>query len=134
MARTTVPSTRAFSTRVLWFGVLAGPIAWAVQLVANFGFPEAIACAPASRTPGQIVGLGVETVIQIVNALATSVTLVALLVSYRAFRRLRAADDTPAHRARWMATAGMFNSGLFLILAATKFASPLYLGPCGVSP
>lgn len=128
--------TRAETTgsMALWFGVLAGPLVWAVQLLLNFGLPEAVACAPGSRRSGVLWGLGVQTVIQITNVVATGVTLLALLVSYRLYRRLLIADPTHANRARWMATAGIFNSALFLILTALKFASPLSLGPCGPSP
>ena len=127
--------TRAETTSSfpLWYGVLAGPIVWACQLLLDYGLDEAVACAPGNRTPGLFFNTGIETVIQITNAVATVLTLLAFFVSYRCFRRLRASDETVGNRARWMAIAGMFNSSLFLIISVMKFASPIFLGPCSHS-
>jgi hypothetical protein len=115
---------------LLWYGVLAGPIVWAGQLLLNYGLTEAVACAPANRTPGQFFNTGIDTVIQIVNAVATFLTLLALWVSFRCYQRLRASDTTTGNRARWMAIAGMFDSTLFLMLTVMKFVSVLFLHGC----
>jgi hypothetical protein len=117
----------------LWFGVLAGPLAWACQLLLVFGLPEGVVCTPGNRTAGQFFNTDVRAVIQITNAVATTITVLAFLVSYRCYRKLRESDDTPAQRARWLAMAGMFNSSLFVMLTAVKFASPLFLTPCAHS-
>lgn len=132
--RRDVTRAETISSLALWYGVLAGPLAWAAQLILVFGLPEAIVCAPGAGPGARFHGLGVESVIQITNGAATGLTLLALFVSYRSYRRLRAADATEAGRARWMAVAGMFNSTVFLMLTALKFASPFFLGPCGTSP
>jgi len=115
----------------LWFGVLAGPLVWAAQLLIDYGLDEMIACAPANHHRGTFAGVGIETVIQITNAVATVIAFLAFAVSFRAYRRLRTDDATPAFRARWMAIAGMFLSGLFLMVIVLKFASPVFLSPCG---
>jgi hypothetical protein len=127
--------TRAETTGsfLLWFGVLAGPLAWAGQLLLVFGLPEGVVCTPGNRTAGQFFNTDVRTVIQITNGVATALTLLALFVSYRCYRRLRESDATTAQRARWLAMAGMFNSTLFVMLTAVKFASPLFLTPCAHS-
>ena len=122
------------SSLALWYGVLAGPLAWSVQLLLVFGLPEAVVCAPASGAGTTFRGLGVTTVIHITNAVATALTLAALAIAYRSNRRLRDGDATEGRRARWMAEAGMFNSTLFLILTSLTFASPFVLSPCGTSP
>lgn len=132
--RRDVTHAETISSFGLWYGVLAGPLAWAAQLVLVFGLPEAVVCAPGARPSGTFFGVGIQAVIQITNAAAAALTLVALFVSYRSYRRLQTADATDSGRARWMAIAGMFNSALFLMLIGLKFASPLLLGPCGTSP
>lgn len=118
------------STFLLWYGVLAGPLVWAGQLLLDYGLDEAVACAPGSRAQGMFFNVGIGTVIQIVNAVATALTLLALVVSYRCYRRLRADDSSRARRATWMAEGGIFVSALFLTITVLKFASPLLLSGC----
>jgi hypothetical protein len=118
---------------LLWYGVLAGPIVWACQLLLDEGLTESVACAPGNRTPGLFFNTDMNVVIQIINAVATVLTLAPLIVSYRCYRKLRAGDATTGGRARWMAIGGMFDSTLFLIITMTKFASPFFLTPCGRS-
>jgi hypothetical protein len=133
--RRDVTQAETISSFALWYGVLAGPLAWGAQLVLVFGLPEAVACAPgAGPGAGTFAGIGIRAVIQIINGAAAALALLALFVSYRAYHRLRATDGTEAGRARWMAVAGLFNSALFLMLIGVKFASPFFLGPCGRSP
>src|SRR5438093_109122 len=111
--RRDVTHAETISSFALWYGVLAGPLAWAAQLILVFGLPEAVVCAPGAGPGATFHGVGIEAVIQITNSAAAALTLLALFVSYRAYRRLRATDATEAGRARWMAVAGMFNSTLF---------------------
>ena len=132
--RREVTHAETISSFSLWYGVLAGPLAWAAQLILVFGLPEAVVCAPGAGRTTAFYGVGIESVIQIINTIAVALTLLALGVSYRSYRRLRGTDASQAGRARWMAVAGMFNSTLFLMLTALKFASPFFLGPCGRTP
>jgi hypothetical protein len=115
---------------LLWYGVLAGPLVWAGQLLLDYGLDEGVVCTPGNRTPGLFFNTGIETVIQITNLVATVLTGLALVVSWRCFRKLRDSDGTVGNRARWMAAAGLFNSSLFLIISVMKFASPIFLAPC----
>jgi hypothetical protein len=118
---------------LLWYGVLAGPIVWACQLLLDEGLTESVACAPGNRTPGLFFNTEMNTVIQIVNAVATVLTVLALIAAYHCYRVNRVSDTTTGNRARWMAIGGMFNSTLFLMITVMKFAAPFFLTPCAHS-
>ena len=116
---------------LLWYGVLAGPIVWSMQLLLDYGLDEAVVCAPGNRTRGLFFNTGIGTVIQIVNAgCGASTGALAFAVSYRCYRRLRGGDSTNANRARWMAIAGMFDSALFLMLVVMKFVPAFFFHSC----
>ncbi|TML74976.1 MAG: hypothetical protein E6G04_13005 [Actinobacteria bacterium] len=115
---------------LLWYGVLAGPIVWSMQLLLDYGLDEAVVCAPGNRTRGVFFNTSIGVVIQIVNAVATVLTVLAFAVSYRCYRRLRGGDSTTGNRARWMAIAGMFDSALFLMLVVMKFVPALFFHSC----
>jgi hypothetical protein len=121
------------SDRRLWFAVLGAPIAWAVQLVVNYTFEDAIACTPGSRTPGEILGISTNLWIVAVSAVLAVVTVAALATSIAAYRRLRRDDSTPGRRAEWMAFAGIVNSAVFLLPILLAFVPPLVLRTCHVS-
>lgn len=129
--RKDVTRAETISAFGLWFAILAPPVVWSVQLLLVYGIPEAVVCAPGSRSATHIFDLGIGTFIQIVNAAATAVTLVAFVVASRTHRRLSVGDRTEAQRARWMASAGMFVSAVFFIGTAITFASPVWLSGCG---
>jgi hypothetical protein len=132
MSAEQITHEETISSGSLWFGVLAAPVVWAGQLLLDFGLTEAVVCAPGSRTQGQFFGVGIHAVIQITNAVAAAIALLALMLSVRCYRRT-AGIETTGNRARWMALAGIFNSSLFLIVIATKFASTFFLSACGSS-
>jgi hypothetical protein len=105
-----------------WLGVLVGPTAWAAQLMTSWGFGEVIACSPAARRGGVILGLELNAFVAIVNAVLLAVTVVAGVGSFVELRRVRArADPTPGERATWLATAGVMTSVLFAVLIAVSF-------------
>ena len=118
---------------LLWYGVLAPPIVWAIQLLLDFGLDESVACAPGGHFSGMFLNVSVGTVVQIVNGVAAALTLLAIFVSYRCYRRLNVSDTTVANRARWMAMAGLFNGALFFLITIMKFAVPAFLSPCAHS-
>jgi len=118
---------------LLWYGVLAPPIVWAVQLLLDFGLDESVACTPGARLSGMFLNVSVGTVVQIINGVAAMLTLLAIFVSYRCYRRLQVSDTTVANRARWMAMAGLFNGALFFLITIMKFAVPAFLSPCAHS-
>jgi hypothetical protein len=114
--RKPVGSTRA------WIGLIVPPTAWAAQLYLGWAFAEVVACAPANRTFGEVLGLGVDTFTGVLNAvlLAASVLSGVLAVTELRSRRRRE-DPTPAARATELARAGVISSVLFSILIAASF-------------
>ena len=124
----------------LWFGLLAAPLAWTLQLLVNYSLEEWFACSPGSDSSGEILGLGVSTVAVGVTALLALLAAAGGLVAFSCHRRSTsdgggsgAAGDTP-ERARWMALAGMFNSALYLLIIVASFGPPAILGVCETSP
>jgi hypothetical protein len=124
--------TRAETTGsfLLWYGLLAPPIVWAIQLLLDFGLDESVACTPGARFSGMLFNVSVGTAVQIVNGVAAALTLLAIFISYRCYRHLQVSDRTVANRARWMAMAGLFNGALFFLITVMKFAVPAFLSSC----
>lgn len=113
--------------------MLGAPVAWAAQLAANYVLEEWIACAPASATPGALLGFGVETWVLSITTAMTAVGLAALAVSLRCYKRTKISDPSTGGRARWMALAGIINSFVFLLPIGLGFATPLLLETCRTS-
>ncbi|MGD2059623.1 MAG: hypothetical protein PVF87_02040 [Acidimicrobiia bacterium] len=108
----------------LWFGVLAGPIAWAVQLGADWFLAEVVACAPSADPAGEIASVPLYAVTVTVNAALLAITAIAALVSARSLRMLRhRGDQTTGGRAEWMARAGLINSVVFTVIIAASYVS-----------
>jgi hypothetical protein len=117
-------ATRPSRSLRLWFGVLAGPLLWFVQLNVNYQWEEFLACSPSATDRAVVLGVGIRTLVVLVNTATAAVTLAALLVSLRCYRRSRG-DVT-----RWMALAGVINSILFLLLIVVGYAPALILKTC----
>jgi hypothetical protein len=134
-----VTATRTLPSRsvALWFGVLAAPVLWVVELYVNYQWEEVLACSPATTEPGSVLGISVRTWITLVNVVATAGALAALAVALRCYRRTGATEaagvrTTDDHRqvAHWMALAGVLNSVLFLLLIVVGYAPAIVLEPC----
>ena len=124
-------------SRWLWFGVLAGPVLWFVQLYVNYQWEELEACSPSATDRGVVLGIGVRAWVFLVNAVVTAVVLAALAGSVRCYRRTGAVEAggvlTTEHQrgvAHWMAVAGIANSILFLLLIVVGFAPAIVLKTC----
>jgi hypothetical protein len=125
---------RAGSWR-LWFGLLAAPIAWTIELIVNYSLEEWFACAPSTRDEGRVLGLSVDTVAVLITSVLAAVALAGLLVSLACRRGLQETDDGHIdQRARWMALAGIFNSVLYLVIILVSFGPPALLDACRTSP
>jgi len=123
-------STVARST-LGWLGVLTGPIAWMIQLRTSWALAELIACAPATETVGDVLGIGVNAFIAIVNAVLLGLTVLSGVGSYIERRRIRAGTDpSPGDRATWLATAGVMTSILFSVLITVSFVPAEMFGVC----
>lgn len=117
---------------LLWFGILAAPLAWTLQLVIAPDLNE-ILCYPGAARSGraEIYGLGIELFLVVLTAVLTVVGVVGGIAAYFCWRRLRASNDTtPASRASWMAFAGMLVSVLFVLALVVGFLPMVFLGPC----
>lgn len=119
---------------VLWFALLAGPIAWITQLVATYMLEEWFACSPGSETPGEILGVGVRSVALVVSSTLALVTVAAGLAGVACRRAAPHGDDPTARRIQWMAIAGIMNSVLYLTLIVVSFAPPFMVAVCDTSP
>jgi hypothetical protein len=117
-------ATRPSRSLRLWFGVLAGPLLWFVQLNVNYQWEEFLACSPSATDRAVVLGVGVRTLVVLVNTATAAVTLAALLVSLRCHRHSHG-DVT-----RWMALAGVINSILFLLLIVVGYAPAVILKAC----
>ena len=105
-----------------WLGLLVGPTAWAVQLTANWAFGEVIACSPAARPAGAVLGIEVNVFNAIVNVVLLALTVISGIGALVELRRIRSRpDETPAQRATWLATAGIMTAALFTLLIAVSF-------------
>jgi hypothetical protein len=116
---------------LLGLGIVAPPVLWIVQLFTLFMLEDVIACAPATRAKGLVLGIGIRPAALTVTAVLALATLGAGVMSSVLLARLRRRDGSDAaERARWMATAGIMNSVLFLSVIVVKIAGPLMIGAC----
>lgn len=117
---------------LLWFGILASPLAWTAQVIVAPDLVEVL-CYPgaAESGRGQVWGIGIEVFLVVLTSLLTLVALIATAVSLLCWRRLRASrDETQGQRATWMAGAGILVSALFLLAIVVGFIPMLFLESC----
>ena len=122
----------------LWFGVLGSPIAWVGHLGVNYSLEEWFACSESAHEEGKILGVGVKTVTVVFNSAMLALALLAGLVAYTCWKKLRAqggddADDT-TERARWMAFAGIVEASLFAGIIVLGYLPALTLDVCETTP
>jgi hypothetical protein len=121
------------STAVIWFGVLGGPVAWAIQFVANLAFTFAQCNAPPGRWQLPVHGWGIA-----LSAAAVVVGLSAMGISVWLFRRTFNVDHVaeaerrgdgsppPTGRINFLATVGLTVNFLALaIIVMTGIGAPL---------
>lgn len=116
-------------TRLIWFGLLAPPLAWVVQFVLGYGVTEA-ACEPGRLEPS-------------VNGWAIAITvpaaLVAVLGGLAAVRVFRATRDQeldgppPAGRVYFMSIVAIAIAPLFLAMIVMNGIGVLVLDKCSQS-
>jgi hypothetical protein len=121
-------------SKLLWIGVLTGPIAWSAQILVNYNLEE-MNCSLGVLNHGRAWGVGVGTIITSVNVLLAAATFGAGLTALACWRKIRRAGPGRAVGGRplWMAGAGMMVSGLFLIMIGFGFAGPFILKVCDPS-
>lgn len=128
-----ISSREARGSALLWFGVLAGPLAWFTQLTLNYSIEEWFACSPGTGTRGVVLGFEVPTVAFVVTAGLAVIAFAAGIVSVACYQKIRNGNEVSS-RARWMALAGIMNSVLYFIIILASFAPPALLGVCESSP
>ncbi|PRY20188.1 hypothetical protein [Pseudosporangium ferrugineum] len=122
--------TRRAGGFLLWFAVLGGALAWALHLVLAWGVDE-LTCRSGNTSVGGIPIRGIVGAGVVVPAL---ITLAALLLAWRGWRRATAArdddDDPRMERTGMMLLIGMCANALFLSIIAAGGAAVLVLSPC----
>ena len=107
-------------TWCLWAGVLAGPLAFALNLQTNYMLVD-LACDSASRS-----------LLHVVPAVVLLFIGGAALLSWNAFRDLERATTPNSHsvRAKFMATLGVLSNILFILLVLAQWIPVFVLHPC----
>lgn len=105
----------------LWFGLLGGAAAWAVQFLAGWLITEGV-CVGAADT-GTGVGAGVVAVL-VLSVAAFVVAIAAASAGRRVWRRERHEQDGGSG---WVGLAGLVLSGVFAFVIAVQ-VMPLFLG------
>jgi hypothetical protein len=129
---TSTPSRRARKAGglLMWFAILGGAVAWAVHLIVAWGVDE-LACGSGHTS---VAGVPVRVVVGIGVVVPALVTIAALLVSWRAWRRESAAkrgeDDPRRERAGMLALLGFCANILFLSIIVAGGAAVLVFLPC----
>jgi hypothetical protein len=124
--------TRPPSTALVWFAVLGGPLAWAVQFVVNLWFTYA-RCSPAGRWQ-----LPVDAWQIAVSVMGLAVGLAALAVAVRLYRQTSRIEDLaptvrrgfggapPMARVNFLAVVGLTVDGLTVaIILMSAIGAPL---------
>lgn len=109
----------------LWAGLLAAPLAWAVQLQVIYALTQ-WTCHSGSLVP--------------LHATAAACLLIAAAGLGVAFRCWQAggrrwpsdADEGLVARTRFMAALGLMAGGLFSLLIVVQWTAVLFLDPCPV--
>lgn len=100
----------------LWFGLLAGPVAWGTQLLVDY-YLSSLICA--HRFAGdRVAGQSWFTVgILLMSLLAAALTIAAGLTAWYYWRRSPGRDDSGADGAGgFLALSGLLLCSLFLLL------------------
>jgi hypothetical protein len=96
---------------LLWFGVLGGPVAWAVAHVAGVELSQA-SCRQTARTGVPFDAWAI--VVFVLAAIVAAGAEVAAVLTYRATRD--ASSEPPAGRIRFLAVIGMTIGPLFVAM------------------
>jgi hypothetical protein len=123
-------STRSFP---LWFGILAPPLAWFMNLLLGDLIYE-LGCAPAMRSK-EILSLSLHTWTVAATILLLALTVLAGVLAFQALRRLMAQSDGGSlDRATAMAFVGVASSLLYGAIQVFGLLPSFVLPPCLPSP
>lgn len=102
--------------RALWFGLVAGPLAWSLQELLGYGLSARACGAAGTFGPAEMVVAGAAIVV------AGS----ALVVSRSSWRRVGVDRESDG----FMALGGVLVSGLFLFGILMNLAAYFIVPPC----
>ena len=116
---------------VLWFGTLGGMITWSLHTIVVWSFDE-ITCRAHSDA---VRGVPLRPLLGGLTAFFLLITLVALIVSYRHWRRFRGEGGEGIfglrqQRACLMALVGIILNGLSLVMIVLDGFAILILPAC----
>ena len=122
------------SLGALWFGLLAGPLAWIVQELVGYGFAARACGAPGLRPIPLAPALGIGELV--VSGAAIVLAAAGLVTAGLAWRRAHDRsneDERPAagdERSAFMALTGMMSAFLFLLAVLMNVAGYFLVPPC----
>ena len=115
----------------LWFGILAGPVAWAAQIVVAPDLNEVLCYPGAGAERGQVLGMATDAFLVGFTLFLAIVTAAGFVSALSCSRRLVNFEDGVAGmRAKWMARAGMLVSLLFILGIVVNLVSLVILSAC----
>jgi hypothetical protein len=135
------PSRPLVSLWRLWFGLFAAPMAWAIQLISNYALLSHF-CFPIDEPLAAPTFSGVRVAAITISAALLLVALTALFVANRARHETRPEKGAPEReharngsdvgqgRTRFMATAGILVSGIFIYGILMAGLPLLTMNPC----
>lgn len=107
---------------LLWFAVLAGPLAWMAGLNADYALVR-VACAEGTLVPLHVVTLA-----------TLLLTAAGGWVGWREWRRAGAEwpgeGDGTIPRSRFLAAIALLGSPFFALIILAQWAAKLFLDPC----
>jgi nicotinamide riboside transporter PnuC len=107
---------------LLWFAVLAGPLAWMLGLNAQYGLVR-VACAKQNM-------LYLHSVTLATLLLAVAGGLVAWREWKRTGRECPGEEAGAIGRSRFMVMVGLLGSALFTLAILSQWAANLFFHPC----
>lgn len=129
---TSAPATAALpSRRRLWFGLTAGPTAWALHEMLSYAVAGQ-ACTDSVATLGPLGEGGVRALLAVITVAAVAAALAGAMVSWRNLRALRSAPGTSpgGGRMHLMALAGLLVSTMALVGLLYAGLPPLLVDLC----
>ena len=122
----------------LLFGLAAAPVAWSAQILFGSAL-SGFVCYPHAAPLAVPLWHGSRSIILAVDLVGIVISIMAGLISWRNWRRTSLERPGSFHhlldlgegRTRFMATAGMLTSALFLIALAFGLAVVYLVPQCG---
>lgn len=120
--------------RMLWFGLVAGPAAWAVHVSVVSAF-AGWACADGTLALGPVSEGGVRAILAGLTAVAIGFVIAGLVVAWRNWNWARdgsqGTEATSANTAAFMAISGLLVGALSLVGMIYSIVPQIFVEECG---